>query len=411
MNELMAMTMTETKTLQVLTLLRARRLTAPDAARLLGRSVRTVWYRLARLLAEGSGGLRHRLRGRPSPHRKPASLRATALLLAATTYAGFNDSHLWEKLTEVEGLRLGRETLRGWLRAAGQASPRHRRPPRHRRCRPRRPQMGLMLLGDGSQHAWLEGRGSVFDLVAFIDDATSAVVVARFVEAESTEAYLGLLRDLARTHGLPHSLYADRHSAFQTTRHHLTVEEELEGHARPTQVDRALQELGIMRIPAYSPQAKGRIERLWNTFQDRLISELRLAGTTTMAQANRILDWMVRDHNRRFAVPPAEAQAAWRPAPAGADLDRICAWAYPAVVGNDNCVRLLRQVVQIPPGPARRSYAKAHVEVRILLDGRWQVWYQGRCLLARRVAPMAQLRPHLRARDDWQATGRLTRVA
>ncbi len=399
------MTMTDTKRLEVLTLVRARRITGRQAASLLGRSLRTIRYRLARLKAEGPRGLLHRLRGRPSHHRKPDGVRRRALTLAATLYAGLNDSHLWEKLTEVERLRLSRPTLRRWLRAAGRPSPQRRRPPRHRRCRPRRPQMGLMLLGDGSSHAWLEARGPVFDLVAFIDDATSTVVVARFVESESTEAYLGLLRDLGRTHGLPHSLYVDRHSAFKTTRHHLTVEEELEGRAHATQVDRALQELGIMHLSAYSPQAKGRIERLWKTFQDRLVSELRLAGVTTMAEANRVLAWVRRDHNRRFAVPPVEAQAAWRPAPALADLDRICAWAFPSVVGHDNCVRLLRQVVQIPPGPRRRSYAKAHVEVRILLDGRWQVWYQGQRLLDRRVAPMRQLRPHLQARDDWHATG------
>jgi hypothetical protein len=209
------------------------------------------------------------------------------LNLARGKYQGFNDSHLAEKLCDEENLSLSRETIRRILRAAKLAAPQKRRPRTYRSRRPPRPRLGRMVLTDASRHGWLEGRGPELTLLGFQDDATGQILAAHFqLEAENTLGYLRALAALIATHGVPLSLYRDRHSIFQRNDAHWTLAEQLAGKQSPTQLGRALEELGIEQIPAYSPQAKGRIERAWRTCQDRLVSELRLARATTLAQAN-----------------------------------------------------------------------------------------------------------------------------
>jgi hypothetical protein len=201
------------------------------------------------------------------------------LTLARGKYQGFNDSPLAEKLHREENLTVSRETVRRILRAAKLASPQKRRPRKYRSRRPPRPRFGMMVLTDASRHDWLQGRGPALTLIGWQDDATGQILAAHFqIEAENTVGYMRALHAMITAHGIPLSLYHDRHSIFQRNDSHWTLAEQLAGQQAPTQLGQALQQLGIQQIPAYSPQAKGRIERAWRTFQDRLVSELRLAS-------------------------------------------------------------------------------------------------------------------------------------
>lgn len=364
-----------------------RRITVAQAATTLGLSPRHVWRLKARLHREGRGAIIHGNRGQPSARRVPTATQQQILTLAQGRYAGLNTTHLTEKLHNDEHLRISRPTVYRLLRAAGVARPRHRRSPRHRARRARKAQAGLLLLWDGSPHAWLEDRGPSCCLVGAMDDATGTFLDgARFALAEDTVSYLRLLRALVATSGIPVSLYMDRHSIFRRNDTAWTVDEELRGRQDPTQVGRALEALGIEPIYALSPQAKGRIERLWGTLQDRLVAELRLAGIDTLEAAHAFLPGFTAQFNARFARPAAERTPAWRPLPASVDLDRVCSLYTEATVLNDNTVRVHGTIIQIPPGPDGRGYPKARVEVRQLLDGTWRVYSHDR-LIATYVDP------------------------
>ena len=368
--------------------------TTQEAARIMGLSLRQAYRLKQKVREKGVKGMMHGNRGRTSPRRLPEELRDQILTLARGKYRGFNDTHMGEKLAAVEGLSLSRATLRTLLREARILSPCTHRPVRHRSRRERRPQEGFMLLLDGSPHDWLEGRGPSMCLVAAIDDATNRVPWAHFEEVEDAASYLRLLREVIRRQGIPLSVYTDCHSIFAVTRKSWTLEEELAGRQQSTQVARALEELGIQLILARSPQAKGRIERLFRTLQDRLLSELRLAGEKTRQEANAFLhDSFLPTYNERFAKPPLQTQKAYRSVPRGLDLDRTLSFAYSATVGNDHTVRIAHQILDIPPGPHRCSYAKAKVTVHQLLDGSWRVYHQDRLLLER---PAAEANPLLR---------------
>lgn len=357
------------------------RLTVAEAAQSLGLSERHVWRLKARLATDGKRALVHGNRGRPSGRRVPAALQQQILTLAQGRYAGLNTTHLTEKLQAEAGLTVSRATVHRLLQAAGVARARRRRPPRHRARRPRKAQAGLLVLWDGSPHAWLEARGPVCCLVAAMDDATGQLPPgAAFVPAEDTVSYLRLLQTLVQTCGIPVALYMDRHGIFRRNDAAWTLAEELRGRQDPTQVGRALEALGIEAIYALSPQAKGRIERVWGTLQDRLVAELRLAGIRTVDAANAFLPTFSVQFNARFARPPAEATPAWRPVPRGLDLDRICSLYTEATVLNDNTVRTQGTLIQIPPGPGGRGYAKARVEVRQLLNGTWRIYHHDRLI-------------------------------
>ncbi len=246
-----------------------------DAADLLGLSPRQVRRLRRAYRRRGPQALVHGNRGRRSPRRMDDATRKQIVRLAQTTYADINFQHLSELLAEREALRFSRQTLSRLLRAAGVRSPRTRRPPRHRRRRERMPQEGLLVQLDGSAHAWLEQRGPRLTLVAVMDDATGEVLAATFRDEEDAHGYFLVFHTLTQTKGVPVAAYTDRHGIFHhpKTKRPLTLQEQLAGGPAPTQVERALQELGIRWIPANSPQAKGRIERLFGTFQDRLRSE------------------------------------------------------------------------------------------------------------------------------------------
>ena len=341
-----------------------------------------VSYRHAKRLKgvaarDGPAGLVHGNTGRRPINAIGMELRQKIVELSRTEYALFNDTHFTEKLATVEGIRIGRETARRIRREAGIVPKRRRRPPRHRSRRARRPQQGMMVLWDGSVHPWFGQGHSPCCLVAAIDDATSRCLAARFFPFESSQAYLWVLHQMVRDYGIPLSIYQDRHSALKRNDPHWSLEEQLRGRQDPTQVGWALEELGIEPLYALSPQAKGRIERLFGTLQDRLIAELQKAGITDRENANLFLEGFLEAHNRQFSRASEKPQKAWRPVPRGMDIDRLCSFRYEATVGNDNTVRLGGITIDIPAGPWRASYAKARVEVRQLLNGSWRVYYKG----------------------------------
>jgi transposase len=374
------------------------RLSVREASRLLQLSERQVQRLKRRYRPDSVAWVQHGNRGRPMPWALPLPQKQLILNLARSKYQGFNDSHLAEKLRAEENLAVSRETVRRILRAAKLASPQKRRPRQYRSRRPPRPRFGMMALTDASRHDWLEGRGPELTLIGFQDDATSRILAAHFqLEAENTVGYLRALAAMITTHGVPLSLYRDRHSIFQRNDAHWTLAEQLAGKQAPTQLGRALEELGIEQIPAYSPQAKGRIERAWRTCQDRLVSELRLARATTLPEANAVLARFCADYNQRFARPAAESVRDFRSLPRRFDLARCLGLHYQRVVAANHTITLGANSIALPPLPGHRGYAGETVELAHHLDGMLRV-YRGDQLLLALPLPLeehAERRPKL----------------
>ena len=343
------------------------------AAALLCVSVRQIKRLKKRMREDGEAALAHANRGRPSHRRLPDAVRQRIVELARSTYAGFNDHHLCEKLLEREGFSLSRETLRRLLRQQGLSSPRKRRAPAHRQRRMRSARLGELVQLDGSPHDWLEGRGPQLTALGMQDDATGRILAAQFFPSETTFGYLCLLRQLLRRCGVPLAFYGDHSGIFVRNDNCWTVEEQLAGKRQPTQFGRALKQLGVTFIAANSPQAKGRVERLWGVLQDRLSSELRLAKATDIDSANTVLRRFIADYNRRFARQPREMTTAWRPAPES--LDRICCFVHERIVSNDNVVQWEGRRFQIPQQARRFSFAGAKVQIYQALDGRVAFYY------------------------------------
>jgi transposase len=358
--------------------------TLVEVAASLGRSKRQVQRMRKRFASSGAAGLVHGNAGRSPKHRTSQEVREQVLMLRRGKYDGFNDQHFTEKLLEVEGLELSRETVRRILRNAGLGSPRKRRPPKHRKRRERKAQAGQMILWDGSDHDWLEGRGTRLCLMGAIDDATGEVLPgAHFTEQESTVGYLRVLRDILREKGIPHTVYGDRHSSLRRNDKNWTLEEELAGRQEPTQVGRVLASLGVQMLYALSAPAKGRVERLWGVLQDRLISELRLAGASTRGQANKVLSEYLQAHNKRFAIAPQDTQPAWRKAPSDhTKLLDLCALQYVRKVHKNHTVRIHGRVIDIPkrPNSVYATYAGKDVVVKHLLSGGYRVFYDEECI-------------------------------
>jgi transposase len=359
-----------------------------DAAALLGVSERQVWRLLAAYRRAGAAGLRHGNTGRQPAHALESALRERVLALARSTYQGCNHQQLSELLAEREGIALSRSSVRRILLEGGLASPREHAAPQHRQRRPRRPQAGMLVQIDASLHDWLAGRGPYLTLVAAIDDATSEVPAALFRVAEDAHGYFLLLRHLVATVGRPLALYHDRHGIFRPNpKQAPSVAEQLAGRAEPTQFGRLLSELGVVSVAAQSPQAKGRIERLFGTLQDRLVVELRLAGAATLDQANQALADFLPRFNARFRVPATEAAVAYRPLDPACRPETVFCFKYQRVVAADNTVQFGEHRLQLLPTPARQSWARAAVEVHERLDGSLAVYYQRACL-ATQAAPL-----------------------
>lgn len=364
----------EQKRLMVLNEVLAGRLTGLQAAAVLGLSLRQTRRLLAGYRREGAAGLAHGNRGREPANKVSPTVAETVVRLAREEYVDFNDSHFTEELAERHGIVLSGPTVRRLRRAAGLASPRKRRTPRHRRRRERYPQAGMLLQVDGSKHDWLEGRGPWLTLHAAIDDATSEVVWAVFREEEDATGYALLLHRISRTHGLPLALYADRHTIFQNPKE-ATVAEQLDGREPRTHLGRLLDELGIGLIPAYSPQAKGRVERLFQTLQDRLVKALRRAGAGNAAQANAVLPAFLPRFNQRFSRPAAQPTSAYRPPLSLAQANERIHFTYHRTVANDHTISLFGHVLALPTPPVRLNLAGRRIDLHHRMDGRLAVVY------------------------------------
>ena len=353
-----------------------------QAAELLHLSVRHVRRLLSAYRREGAAALAHGNRGRYPWNVLKEEVKEQVTALAKFKYTGVNTQHFTELLAEREGIRVSRSSVRRIRLDAGLNSPRKRRAPKHRSRRERYPKEGMLLQIDGSRHDWLEGRGPYLTLIGAIDDATGNVPYALFREQEDAQGYFLLLRGITTGSGIPLALYHDQHSIFEpTVRGPETIEEQLEGKRRTSHFGRLMEELGIESITALSPQAKGRIERLWGTFQDRLVSEMRLAGASTLEAANQVLVDFLPRYNARFTIEAADPGSAYRRPDPGLVYDELFCFKYLSTVGGDNVVRFGEHRLQILPSKERVSYAHARVEVHERMDGSLALFYQGHCLL------------------------------
>jgi transposase len=379
-----------------------KQLTQQAAASALGLSLRQV-KRLCRAAhQQGAQGLISQRRGKPSKRRIPVARRDHFMDVVRECYADFGPELAREYLARDHGFTYSTETLRNWMIAAGVWRAKARKVARIHSPRQRRARRGELVQIDGSHHDWFEGRALKCCLIAFIDDATGEVVGARFSPTETTQAYFDVLRSHVQAHGIPLALYSDRHSIF--TKHDLED-------PNPTQFERALLQLGIEPIQAYSPQAKGRVERLFQTLQDRLIKAMRLARVDSIDQANAWLGSYVQSHNQRFAVCPREPQDAHLPY-AGTDeaLEHICALHHQRQLSTQLSCQFEGSVVQVNPGQAHAPKGRAKVDIVELGDGSLVLLYHGEVLKHSRY----QLHDHLakaRSADDKSLNGIVDNMA
>ena len=381
--DIIRMSVQELRRLRVVQKVLDRAITQKEAALLLDRGERQV-RRLVKVVREhGEGGIVHRGRGRPSNRRYPAAVKEEVLRRYLGQYRDFGPTLAAEKLLEWDGLAVNRETLRQWLLGAGLWE-RRRKKRQHRQWRVRKACCGELVQMDGSHHAWLEDRGPELVLMGYIDDATNRVY-GRFYDYEGTMPALDSFKRYVRRYGLPMSVYLDKHTTYKSPRK-LTVEEELSGVCKPlSQFERALGELGVEVIHAHSPQAKGRIERLFGTLQDRLVKELRLRGIRTRDEANAFLREYLPGYNRRFGVRPTNpTDVHVRPEPYF-NLDRYLCLKTDRTVRNDHTVAHNSKLYQLLDRVRSR---KVIVEERI--DGSLHIGGGGVSLKYREITERPQ---------------------
>lgn len=347
-------------------------LTQVKAGILLGLTPRHIRRLIERVKQAGDHGLAHRGRGKPSNRRIPEPVKAKALRLYAQRYGDFGPTLAAEKLAECHGITISAETVRGWLRDTGiDHFTRRKRP--HRAWRERKAHVGELVQLDGSHHDWFEGRGPRCVLLAYIDDASSRVF-ARFYQYEGTIPAMDSFTRYVRQYGVPLALYADKHTTYHSPAPP-TVDEQLAGVQPTSQFGRALSELGVELIPAHSPQAKGRVERLFKTFQDRVIKEMRLADLSTLDAANQFLERYLPSYNRRFAVRPAQAVDLHRPCPAHRELARRLCLKTTRCLRKDFTIAYQGGLYQI-----HETIRASHVLVEERVDGTMRITHEGRPL-------------------------------
>jgi hypothetical protein len=379
MEEPLTMTTRELDRLRVIRHVLEHHFTWSQAAQQLGVCRRQIGYLCARVRAEGHRGIIHRLRGRPSNHRLAPGLVERAVAVVQTRYPDFGPTFANEKLRTVHGLHLSTFALRQGLIQAGLWRPRRQRV-RHRTWRPRRACVGELIQLDGSRHAWFEDRAPQCILLLYIDDATSRLLYARFVPSEDTAHLLRCTQTYLERHGRPVAFYVDQDSIYRVNRQP-TIDEQLRDTQPLTQFTRAMAELDIRVIPAYSPQAKGRVERSFGTHQDRLVKELRLAGISTLSAANTFLDQVyLPAHNTAFAVAPANPTDAHRPLLQRHRLAEILSWRSERTLLNDFTLRYEHQWFQVVRDQPVRVRPGLRLTVERRLDGSLHVRYKARYL-------------------------------
>ncbi len=376
----------------------AKRITWWQAAEILGISDRSMRRWRERYQKHGYDGLLDRRVGKPSPKRVPVETVEKVLGLYQEKYFDLNVRHFHEKLREEHGTTLSYTWVKLALQGAGLVK-KGRKRGTHRKRRPRRPLPGMLLHLDGSRHRWFQDE-RWHDFLVVLDDATSEIYYAQLVEEESTRTVMVALKEVVERKGLFCALYSDRASHFfETPKAGQKVDLD-----RLTQVGRAMKELGIQMIPAYSPQARGRSERNFGTWQGRLPQELRLAGMRTLEEANRFLrEQYMAEFNRRFAVPAVESGTAFVPARRG-DLDRVFSLQHERVVNRDNTVQLDQRVLQIEKTLWRGTLAGRRVTLCEHLDGRLTIHYGPHLVAAFSAEGLPARKPSERSRTKQGVT-------
>jgi transposase len=313
MRVIIAMTEKERKQCRVMEGLLQGAYTIKEASRVLGVSMRHTKRLKKKYLLGGSKELVHKNVGRKPVHALSEELKKKIIDLSQSSlYKGSNDRHLAELLQQYEGIKVSASSIRKILRGVGIAPKRKRRTKQVHRLRERKQRYGMMIQLDASQHDWLEGRSEKFTLFGGIDDATSKITGGLFRKNEDLEGYLQLMIQTIETDGIPEVIYTDMHTIFRSPKENAMIEDQLEGKTPLSQFGKAMDDLGIVHVKAHSPQAKGRIERLWGTFQDRLPVEFRIRGICTMEQANAVLPELIQRHNEQFAVQPIDETSAFK---------------------------------------------------------------------------------------------------
>ena len=356
--------------IQVLNSVPEHQIPVAQAAQIRGVSERHTKRLLAAYRKHGAAALAHGNWGRRPHNAVPQAAAAAVVKLAGNGYAGANHSHFTELLREREGIDLSRPTVRRILIKAGIGCPRSRRSQQHRFRRRRMPQDGMLVQIDGSQHPWLEDRGPKLTLLIAVDDATGTVVQAVFRTAEDTRGYLVLMEGLVRQWDIPLAIYSDRHAAFKYNAPQKPVPVET------TQFARVMRELGIQQIFALSPQAKGRVERMLETFHDRLVAELRLAGASNIDEASLVLQEFLPRLNARFAVAAEQTEPAYRLVPNELSFTEAICLKDTRKVARDNTVKYRWRILQLLPEAKRTCYASLRVDVLEWADGDLMIRYQ-----------------------------------
>jgi len=354
-----------------------KQLPRKEAARILGLCKKQIGRIVKRMKEEGDRGICHRSRGRVSTQSKPPEVKEQVLRLYQDKYFGNGPTFASEKLAKHHRIQISDETLRLWLIAARISYPRRRKRP-HRQWRERKHYRGEIVQMDGSHHDWFEGRRPPCVLMGYVDDATGTVY-ARFYEYEGTLPAMDSFQRYIRRYGIPQALYLDKHSTYKA-QSKPTVEEDLRGTRQQSQFERACKELGVTVIHAHSPQAKGRVERLFRTLQDRLVKELRLLGISTIPEANRFLDdSFLTDLNQRFQKKPAQRQNFHVRASVG-QLKRILCIKTEHAVRNDHTIVHESTLYQIDdPTTAKKVFFEERT------DGRIYITYKNRKLSFRKI--------------------------
>jgi transposase-like protein len=362
----------ELKRLHVIQKVLERIIKQVEAAEILLLSGRQIRRIVKRIRSEGDRGIVHRSRGKPSNRRTPDKVKNKVIRLYRTQYRDFGPTLASEKLSERDGIGISDETLRKWLLEAGDWKKR-RKARGHRQWRERKSHPGEMLQMDGSHHDWFEGRGPRSVLMGYIDDATGKVF-ARFYDYEGTLPAMESFKGYIKKNGLPMKVYLDKHTTYKSTAKP-TIQEELDQVEPLSQFERALKELGVEVLHAHSPQAKGRIERLFGTLQDRLVKEMRLKGIRTLEEANQFLEGYLPLYNKRFSVCPKEGDNFHRPLPKGLALDTILCIKTERSLRNDFTVAHNKKLYQI-----KDTIKASKVMVQERVDGSMIMTYQGRSL-------------------------------
>jgi hypothetical protein len=384
--DVIKMTREELKRLQVIKKVMGQEIKQWKAAEMLELSVRQTRRIIERIELEGDSGIVHRLRGKESNRKLSQEFRGEVLNRYKKKYMGFGVTLAVEKLTEKDEIKVSKETLRKWLLAAGLWE-KQRKGRKHRQWRERKMYFGEMVQMDGSHHEWFESRGPQCVLMGYIDDATGNVY-AQFYEYAGTLPAMDSFKRYIKKYGIPGSVYLDKHTTYKSNGK-LTIEEELQGKERPlSEFERACKELGVRVIHANSPQAKGRVERLFRTFQDRLIKEMRLEGIKSIEEANLFLEHYLPKYNEQFRVIPKENGDVHRKIPQGMNLDRILCLKDQRILRNDFTISYGAKLYQVLDHTRKKSVM---IEERI--DGTLHLYDSAGALKFKEISPRPKVKP------------------